>query len=58
MTHKSGFLSGPEPNEEDEKTEAQLIDERRPASMRASSTMLELAEDDETPAIEQKASSQ
>lgn len=58
MTHKSGFLSGPEPNEEDEKTEAQLIDERRPASMRASSTMLELAEDDETPAIEQKASNQ
>ena len=58
MAHKSGFLSGPEPTEEDEKTEAQLNDERRPASMRASSTMLELAEDDETPAIEQKASNQ
>lgn len=58
MAHKSGFLSGPEPTEEEEKTEAQLIDERRPASMRASSTMFELAEDDETPAIEQQAAKQ
>lgn len=58
MAHKSGFLSGPEPTEKEEKTEAQLIDERRPASMRASSTMFELAEDDETPAIEQKAAKQ
>lgn len=54
MPHKTGFLSGAEPQEIEEKTEAQKIDERRPAAMAASKSMFDAAEDDSTPAIEQK----
>ena len=55
MGHNSGFLSGPEPEEKEEKTAAQLNDKKRPAAMAVSSSMLDLAETDDRPAIEQKA---
>ena len=58
MPHKTGFLSGDEPQEIEEKTEAQKIDERRPAAMAASRSMFEAAENDDTPAIEQKIANQ
>ena len=53
MAHTSGFLSGPEPEELEEKTAAQIEDEHQTESMRASRSMYQLAEDDSTPAIEQ-----
>ena len=53
-THKDGILTGEDPGEVEEKTEAQKIDEYRPASMSASNSMFAAAEDDETPAIDQK----
>ena len=58
MAHTSGFLSGPEPEELEEKTAAQLDDERQTESMRASRSMYRLAEDDSTPAIEQHVAKQ
>ena len=53
-THKDGILTGEDPGEVEKKTEAQKIDEYRPASMSASNSMFAAAEDDETPAIDQK----
>ncbi len=50
---EKSFLSGPEPNHEDQLTEAQKIDSMRPGSMSQSRSIYDLAEDDETPAIEQ-----
>ena len=54
MGHNSGFLSGPEPEEKEEKTAAELEDKKRPAAMAVSSSMYDLAETDDRPAIEQK----
>ena len=54
MTHKSGFLSGLEPEEIKEKTTAELEDEKRPSTMAVSASMFDLAETDDRPAIEQK----
>ena len=54
MGHKSGFLSGPEPEEIEEKTAAELDDAKRPAAMAVSSSMFDLAETDDRPAIEQR----
>ncbi len=54
MGHKSGILTNPEPTEIEEKTAAQLDDEKRPAAMQVSSSMFDLAETDDRPAIEQK----
>ena len=54
MGHKSGILTNPEPTEVEEKTAAQLDDEKRPAAMQVSSSMYDLAETDDRPAIEQK----
>lgn len=58
MTHKTGFLSGDEPQEIEEKTEAQKIDERRPAAMATSKSMYDFAENGDTPAIEQRIDTQ
>ena len=54
MGHKSGILTNPEPKEVEEKTAAQLDDEKRPAVMQVSASMYDLAETDDRPAIEQK----
>lgn len=54
MSHKTGFLSGTEPEEKEKKTEAQINDERRPDSMRVSQEISRhYNETDERPAIEQ-----
>lgn len=58
MAHTSSYLSGPEPEELEEKTAAQLDDEHQIESMRASRSMYQLAEDDSTPAIEQHTAKQ
>lgn len=55
MGHKSGFLSGPEPEEIEEKTAAEINDAKRPEAMSVSSSMFDLAETDDRPAIEQQA---
>lgn len=55
MGHNSGFLSGPEPEEIEQKTTAELNDAKRPAGMSVSSSMFDLAETDDRPAIEQRA---
>ncbi|MBO4854988.1 hypothetical protein J5500_01110 [Candidatus Saccharibacteria bacterium] len=54
MSHKSGILTGPEPTEVEQKTAAELEDEKRPAAMAVSESMFDLAETDDRPAIEQK----
>ena len=58
MSHKTGFLSGNEPQEIEEKTEAQKIDERRPAAMATSKSMYDFAENGDIPAIEQRIDTQ
>ncbi len=58
MFHKTGFLSGDEPRELEEKTEAQKIDERRPAAMATSKSMYDFAENGDIPAIEQRIDTQ
>ena len=55
MGHKSGFLSGPEPEEIEEKTIAEINDAKRPEAMSVSSSLFDLAETDDRPAIEQQA---
>lgn len=51
---KGRLLTTPEPTETEEKTTAQLEDERQPAAMDVSSSMYDLAETDDRPAIEQR----
>ena len=53
---KGSFLSGPEPTEVEHLTEAQKNDLRRPGSMTVSAEIYQNAEDDQTPAIEQRIS--
>ena len=54
MTKKT-LLTGPEPEEIEEKTAAELEDEKLPAAMAVSSSLYDLAETDDRPAIEQRA---
>ncbi|MBP5656303.1 hypothetical protein J6X15_01820 [Candidatus Saccharibacteria bacterium] len=49
------LLTGPEPEEIEEKTAAELDDEKQPAAMAVSSSMYNIAETDDRPAIEIKA---
>ena len=51
---KGRLLTTPEPTETEEKTTAQLEDEKQPAAMNVSSSMYDLAETDDRPAIEQR----
>ena len=51
---KGRLLTAPEPTETEEKTTAQLEDEKQPAAMNVSSSMYDLAETDDRPAIEQR----
>ncbi len=51
---KKTLLTGPEPEEIEEKTAAELEDEKLPAAMDVSSSMYDLAETDDRPAIEQR----
>lgn len=51
---KGRLLTTPEPTEAEEKTTAQLEDEKQPAAMNVSSSMYDLAETDDRPAIEQR----
>ena len=54
MGHKTGFLSGSEPEEKVEKTEAQKNDERLPEAMKQSKIIAaRYGDSDELPAIEQ-----
>ena len=53
MTHKTGYLSGPEPEENEKKTTAQLEDEKRPSSITISTNMYNDAEIGDHPSIEQ-----
>ena len=54
MGHKTGFLSGTEPGEKEEKTEAQKNDERLPEAMKQSKIIdTRYSDSNELPAIEQ-----
>ena len=54
MPHKNGFLVGTGPQEKEEKTAAQINDERNPEAMHQSDVLFSrFNETDERPAIEQ-----
>lgn len=53
MTHKTSYLSGPEPEEDEKKTTAQLEDEKQPSSITISTNMYNDAEIGDHPSIEQ-----